>query len=229
MSDEFWGSMSGNETVWAVLHEDNGDGTFDPETDGELQGFGGAAATPITVRKGAGSVAVAASGFSVKEAQNGTVFLPQITTSQSSFVVLKTNTNGQPGTIVGHTALEAGTTTNVSVAVDLAYYDDQQAQFLLWATVYADDGDGTFDPETDRLVTAGDQPVASLFTVKKPLGNDNGDGGLVNTPSATATQSATETTEPAATTTTSTDGPGFGLLSAIAGVTLLSVLLGRKR
>ncbi|WP_338729339.1 PGF-CTERM sorting domain-containing protein [Haladaptatus sp. DJG-WS-42] len=227
MSDEFWNDMAGNETVWAVLHEDNGDGEFNPKSDGELQAFGGAAATPITVRKGAGSVSVAAAGFSVKETQVNNVTIPQVTTSQSSFLVLRTNTNGAPGEIVGHAPLAAGTETNVPVIINETYFDAQQAQFLLWATVYEDNGDGEFDPATDKLVTAGGVPVASLFTVAKPLGDNSGDGGLVNTPSQTATQTTTDA-EPTQTPTT-TEGPGFGVLAALVALSgFVCIRLGRR-
>lgn len=225
MSDEFWSEMDGNETVWAVLHEDNGDGEFNPERDAALQAFGGAAAVPITVRKGAGSVSVAAAGFSVKETQVNRVTIPQVTTTQSSFLVLRTNTNGAPGKIVGHTPLTAGTETNVAVEINQTYFDPQQDQFLLWATVYTDNGDGEFDPTTDNLVMAGEAPVASLFTVAKPLGDNSGDG-MVNTPEETTTQT---TTDAQPTETTTTEGPGFGLLTAFVALSAFVCVQLRRR
>ncbi|WP_332899564.1 DUF7282 domain-containing protein [Haladaptatus sp. CMSO5] len=228
MSDGFWQSMDGNETVWAVLHEDNGDGEFDPESDAELQAFGGAAATPLTVRKATGSVSVAAAGFSVKETQENEVTIPQVTAGQSSFLVLKTNTNGSPGDIVGHATLTPGTQTDVHVAINETYFDAQQAQFLLWATVYEDNGDGEFDPATDTLVTAGDAPVASLFTVAKPLGDNSGGVG-VNTPTETATETTAASQPSETTTTTDTSGSGFGVLAVLVALAaFVCVQLGRQ-
>jgi hypothetical protein len=114
---------------------------------------------------------------------------------------------------VGVTQLDAGEHTNVSVGLDDAFFTSRPANatFSLWARVYVDDGDGTFDAD-DRPVRVGEEPVGTRFGVEKVLPGRTptptpDEGSIVVTASPTATASTTPTASPP---TSPTDSPTAG-------------------
>jgi PGF-CTERM protein len=129
---------------------------------------------------------------------------------------------------------------NVSVDLDASFYDSlaDNESATLTATVYHDDGDGTFAPGADRLVTAGGTAVASTFEVTKVPNADRTTSIVVTAtgttvPAATTTDDATAPADdPADSATDPTDSgetPGFGALATAAAALAAALALARRR
>lgn len=228
-----------NVTLRATLYGDDGDGEFDPGSDRVLQSFGRPAEEPFAVRRGDGSVRVVAT-LPRGHRSTGNVTISRVDLPRSGHVVLHRDDDGELGDAVGRTALGAGTSRNVTVPIDPAFFADRGERFDLWAVVYLDGGDGEFDADDDP-VTVGRDRVGSLVAVLKtgaPNGSTATTTALVNTPDPTPTvrtpgTSTGSTAGPGASPGTPTDGPrdggsgglplpGFG--SAAAALALLAVL-----
>jgi len=187
VDEEYWAEQSDVATVWATLHKDDGDGQFEPNgDDGVFQSFGGFAGTQVRVGKSDGgqSYVAAASASGVRQATDGpTVAVENVSLAESGYVAIHAvEDDYSPGEVVGHVRLEAGAHENVTVDINESFYESLDERFRLYAMVHAGDGDGTFDAESDAPVTVGEQPVASLFDLRK-TGDD--DDSLVNTPTTT--------------------------------------------
>jgi len=185
---EYWAEQSNATTVWATLHADDGDGQFEPTgDDGVFRSFGSFAGTQIPVGASGGgqSYVVAASASGVRQATDGpTVAVENASLAEDGYLVVHAvEDDYSPGEVVGRVRLAAGVHENVSVELDESFYESLDERFRLYAMVHADDGDGEFDPDADSAVTVGDQPVASLFDLRKTDGGDG--GGVVNTPATT--------------------------------------------
>lgn len=192
---EYWAEQSDNATVWATLHRDDGDGQFEPNGDDDVfRSFGGFAGTEVRVGKSddGQSYVVAANAYGVRQEADGpTVTVENVSLAEPGYVAIHAvEQDYSPGEVVGQVRLEAGVHRNVSVEINRSFYESLDDRFRLYATVHADDGDGEFDPGSDALVTVGDEPVGSLFDLRK--GGDGG-GGLVNTPTTTAGDSLVNT------------------------------------
>jgi hypothetical protein len=239
VDDAVWADWSGTQTVWAVVHRDDGDQEFDPADDPSLVALNPTAKSRFALAKrDGGTVNVIASGFRPQQTTNATVTVPRVTLREPGHVVL-IHGDGESAEPVGSRALAAGSHRNVSVRLDADFFTDQQLRFQLRAVAYSDDGDGTFDA-ADEPVTVDGTTVASSFVVEK---TDNAsvepdDGGLLNTPTGTPTPERTETptATPTAEATTDTEttvatpttgssatGPGgFGLLGALVALTVVA-------
>lgn len=230
IEDAYWNGRSGDTSVRAVLHEDDGDGQFETGEDSPLRWFGRVAATQFRVEKrDAGAVNVVAAGFGSQSTNGPTVTVERVELARDGYLVVHADGNDSAGRIVGRTALDAGVHRNVSVAIDPSFYSERDRIFPLWAAVRADDGDGQFEAEADAPVTVRGSPVMSEFTVHKADGGDGDDGSLVNTPEPT-----TETTSPSNATPTTTDStattadvPGFGVAVALAALVALALFASR--
>jgi hypothetical protein len=99
--------------------------------------------------------------------------------------------------------------------------------------IHRDDGDGQFDPATDRVVRVGDTPVATRLS----LASAGRPSVRVNTPTPTSTAAppstdATETPTAAsatATDTTAASGPGVGPVGAVGAVLAFGLLAAWRR
>ncbi|EMA44682.1 DUF7282 domain-containing protein [Halococcus saccharolyticus] len=214
VSDEAWQAWNGPRTVWAVLHLDDGDGEFDPADDEPAPAFGGSAKQSFAVgKRAAGPASVVASGFG-SQPTNSSVTIERVALGRDGAVVVRADRDGEPGAVVGRTALAAGVHENVSVTLDRSYYRDQDSRFGLWATV----------AERGSPVMIDSGPVASDFTVRKAANTTETDA---TTATATSARSTTGTSEAS-----TTEGPGFGLAASvlvIAGTVALALARRRRR
>lgn len=218
-----WENVTGNTTVWTVLHADDGDGQFDPATDDLLYWFGDPAGDRFSVGKRSGAGYVVTGGGS--GTTTGELLVSRVALPEAGHVVVHEQANGSLGRVRGSQPLSAGTHSDVRVPVNLTANRSQWPP--LSVAIYTDDGDGTLDSADSVVRVAGD-PVAS------PLGRQRAvptrSPGIV-TPTPGNPSTAEPTTargETDASPTTSADGAGFGVpVTVIAGV--LVVLAARRR
>ncbi len=226
-----WRDTDGPREVWVVVHDDSdGDGTFDPGTDNALSLFGRIAGERATVARGEAPAYVAAEQFAPPVAE-GSVSVVTVALPADGYLVLRQNGSDGPGAVVGHVALSAGIHENVTVPLD-DQIPGENGTARLYARLYTDDGDGEFDPNADRLVRAGEEPVGTEFTVETAAGTTTTDGSAVNTAPAVNTPSptSTPTPTPSPTATGSTASPGqdgVGPTAAAAALGLLALLAAR--
>lgn len=96
-------------------------------------------------------------------AADGTVVAETAASLTSGFLVVRADAGGRPGAPLGHTSLDgAAFRTDVAVALDSPLADAR----TLWAVVHVDDGDGEFDPATDRSVAARSPGARQSFVVR---------------------------------------------------------------
>ena len=212
---EAWRDLPTNATLRAVLHGDDGDGEFDPATDRPLTSFGGVAGESFVVRRGTTAYVGASSGGSIQRSTDGVVEVRSVLLPERGYVVLRNSSGGVPGEVVGATALGTGNHTNVSVALDRAFFDAHPANatFSVWAHAYIDDGDGTFDGD-DRPIRAGNETIGTRFGVEKALPGRTptptpDEGSIVRTapPSSTPSPTTPSPTSMSTSTSASTEGP----------------------
>lgn len=208
IDDQFWQDQGESMTIWVTLHDDDGDGQFEPNSDDTIfQSFGGFAGTDVTVGKheAGKTYVVAASAYGVRQETNGsTVTVDNVSLASPGYVTIHAvEQDYSPGDAVGHTQLEAGSHENVTVDIDESFYESLDDRFRLYAIVHTDDGDGEFDPESDPPVTVGEEVVGSSFDLQKASDDD---GGLVNTPEETTADESLVNT-PTTTDTNATDAP----------------------
>jgi hypothetical protein len=247
IGERTWTNWSGTRRLWAVLHRDDGDGTFDPESDPSMAGRNPAAEASFTLRQSDGGAdRVLARVFGSQRLRDGRLTVRRVDLSRPGFVVATSIENER---VVGTRALEAGTHRNVTVALNETFLADQRRDFRVRLVAYHDDGDGRFGTG-DRPVTTGAGPVATTLVAERPA---TGDTGTVTTtqppvvtpsPGTTGTDPSTATPAPApdstptratttslarATDSTSANGPGFGVAVVLLGGLLLVVVGDWKR
>lgn len=248
ISRRAWRNWSGARTVWAVLHEDDGDGEFEPSEDETIDQFGEPAGQRFAVRAGERPAYVTARGFTPQKTDNGTVTVRTVALPEDGYVVVRNATDDGDGQIVARTALPVGTSKDVSVELDDEFFRSRSGVFTLRAVAYTDDGDGSFDGG-DEPVRVGSSVVGSRFGVEKT-------GGPTPTPTSTPThgtesdgdehgtdhhnetdretgQAVSPTSTPiptpprgdaTATTDTTATTPGFGLVGAFVALVGIVVL-----
>lgn len=170
IDQEFWTGQSGNITLWAVMHRDTGDGSFDSDDDPPLRKSESdeLVADRFVVRKApVGSVNVIAERDDAQETDRNQVTLRAARLADDGYVVIRADDGGEPGEVVGHRALPAGEHLDVTVPIDEDFYETRPERFQLWAVVLDSDGDDRFDPTEDRPITAGDEWVMTRFSVKR--------------------------------------------------------------
>lgn len=204
---QFWEENGETMTVWATLHEDDGDGEFEPNgDDGIFRSFGSFAGSELAVGKheAGRTYVVAATAYGVRQQVDGpNVTVENVSLAEPGYVVVRAvEQDHSPGEIVGYASLEAGVHENVTVEIDESFYESADDRFRLYAAVHESDGDGEFDPESDSPVTVGDEQVGSLFDLRKTGGD-----GLVNTPTATTTGEDSLVNTPTENETETTDTP----------------------
>jgi predicted lipoprotein with Yx(FWY)xxD motif len=111
---------------------------------------------------------------------DGTVTVADVFSSGPGWVAIQADNNGQPGTVLGETAVTSGDNPNVVVKID-----PTKATPVMYAAIYSDAGQiGTFEPTgADEIQTVGGQPVHPIFNVT---------GGLPS-PTSTTTPGPTPT------------------------------------
>ncbi|QIO22090.1 hypothetical protein [Haloarcula sp. JP-L23] len=226
-----WTNVSESVTLFAALHSDDGDGAFDPEADAVISREGDPVGHQFVLGKADGNASVLARDQTA--ATNVTV--EQVAIDADGYLVAGTHDSGP----VGVTPLTEGRHENVTVGLDPGFYNSQPSSFELELTLYHDDGDGSFDPAGDTLVTAGSEHVGAHLSIEKATPTVT-----TPTPATTATEDSptqaatTATTAPptdsaTATTpqTTGGSGSGFGVLAALVALAAVvsAVLLWERR
>jgi LPXTG-motif cell wall-anchored protein len=100
---------------------------------------------------------------------NGTVVVAEATAAQDGWMVIHIDQNGNPGPVIGHTAVKKG--ENYKVAVKLER--DVPAGTKLWAMLHIDAGKiGTYEfPGPDAPVVVNNDIVMKDFTTNTASGN----------------------------------------------------------
>lgn len=223
-----WRNWSGDRRVWAVLHADDGDGEFEPADDEMLEQFGDPVGEWFTLERGDAAAYVTAREFAAQPTDDGTVRIRAAALPSDGHVVLRRDAGDAPGEFVGSTNLSAGTTRNVTVALDEEFFRAQEGSFTLYASLYPRDGDGSVDQD-DRPFQAGSDAVATRFGVEKTGGptptattaeDDHADGHEHDHDSTgSATTGTTAGDDPPF---SLGDGAGFGLPASLLAVVLLA-------
>ena len=165
LSPDFWADGNDAHRVWIDLAYDDGDGTYDPETDPSMTRLGQFSPVSVVVRDGNARAYVGAADFGT-QSTNGTVVIRQVSLPTDGHLVLRNGSRSSPGDVVGHATLPAGDHADVAVGLDASFYERAPTSFSLRATAYRDDGDGTLD-DGDRPIAVGDATVGSWFRVVK--------------------------------------------------------------
>ena len=112
--------------------------------------------------------------------ERGKVIIADVLSIGPGWIAIQADNNGQPGDVLGETAVPDGDSKNVSVTID-----PMKSTPVMYAVLYSDGGKvGTFEPNTgDYTEKVGDQPVQPIFNVT---------GGLPS-PTASATPGPTPT------------------------------------
>jgi hypothetical protein len=96
----------------------------------------------------------------------GSVTVSEVSVAAAGFVVIHRDESGVPGAVLGHTPVEAGTTTDVVVMLD----EPVAAGDVLWAMLHTDEGaSGTYEfPGADVPVRDEDDAVvATPFEIEE--------------------------------------------------------------
>ena len=91
---------------------------------------------------------------------DGAVTVPQVTAAQDGWLVIHADNDGSPGAVIGHTAVGAGTTDDVSVDIDA-----DMATQIVYAMLHVDAGEtGTYEfPGADAPATVDGNVVVKPF------------------------------------------------------------------
>ena len=213
LEDTYWQSITNHTTLYAVLHRNEGDESFDPATDPIQES---AAGEPVAARFTLGKTdtnrsLVLAAADHAHEVNTSRVTVRRVSLAHDGYLVIRANDGGTPGPIVGRTALLAGTHRAVTVAIDEHFYAHRDERFSVWAVLHRANGDGTFDPAADPPVTVGGAPVQTQLSLHRTDEIDSHEHGTA-TPTVTpeghaATAHPTETSTPSPTPSTATTTP----------------------
>jgi len=238
VDDATWDGWSGNRTLWAVLHRDDGDGQFDPASDPAMTARNPAARAQFTLRRSAsGDARVLGTGPQALPLSDGAVTFPRVDLPAAGHLVVEPIDGGEP---VGTTPLDAGSHANVTVALNDSFVADQQDRFRVRAVAYRDNGevDGALDAGDHPVTVAGD-PVATVVVVRsgddagvvvltpEPTGTDASDPGAPGASDGAATDGPPTDGPPTdgPTATASATGPGFVAFGAVGALALLAATL----
>ena len=258
IDESYWQNVTNHTTLFAVLHRNEGDEEFDPDTDPmQASASGDLVATRFMVGKtDENRSLVLAETDHAQEVNSSQVTVRSVSLASDGHLVIRANADGAPGDVVGQTALSAGTHRDVTVAIDEHFYSHRDERFSVWAVLHCGDGDGQFDPDGDRPQTVDGARIQTQLDLHRTGDIEAHDHG---TPSPTATptsgnethdqdHSHTETTTPAPTPTYSptpapapdpTDppttqastgqAPGFTLLGGLVALLTFGLLARRGR
>jgi len=167
--------------------------------------------------------------FDDQPLENGTLTVSEANLSDGGYVAV-TNASGA---VLGHSEyLEAGVHENVTVALS----DEPARGGVFIATAHLDDGNESFDASADpAYVNENDVAVSSTayVTVEEPDAAETTEAttDAAETTAATTaaeTVEATETTDAATEETTTSEGPGFGVVAAVVGLLGAALFVARS-
>lgn len=246
IEESVWTNVSGNLTIWAMLHRDTGDGSFDAADDPVVETADGEpVGSRLTVKKSAaGKVNILAEADHAQETNTSEVTVRRVELADPGYIAIYADNDGEQAQIVGHKHLEAGIHETVTVGIDDAFYHAQPERFDLWAGIHHSNGDSAFDSTDDPPVRVAGHPIATRLSLKRtdeidhepteePTTTDDGEAhdhsdGHDHDDSSDDQQSHDETSTPTPTPTASptiqpdstpTPGqPGFGVVSTLLAV-----------
>jgi hypothetical protein len=98
---------------------------------------------------------------------DGTVVVEAVFVASDSFLAVQRDDGGNPGAVVGHTAVSGGDgfLTDLTVDIDDATWRDWNGSRTVHLTLRSDDGDGTFEPSEDPVVTSFGSPTTETARV----------------------------------------------------------------
>lgn len=102
---------------------------------------------------------------------NGSVVVEQAFLSQQGYVAITTDPDSGEGRVLGARPLGVGLHTGIRVGVDSDYWATTSGNTTLRVRLYADDGDGQFDPDSDPVLRWLDRPAGDAFAVRKATGS----------------------------------------------------------
>lgn len=249
IDDEYWTDVDGGTHLLVAAHEADGDGEFTwPDGDPLYRPDDDLVVDHVAVRKADGT---SARVLAARQESDGAVTLRRVDLPQDGFVVLFEDADGERGEVVGVRRLPAGRHENVTVEVDPRFYNEVRARLYLVAGVHVDDGDGTWNADSDEPVLVDDEPVTTSFDARKtrasvptpeptPTSSPTRTATATATPSAAATPTAPSTSSPAADSSTADDGqsptptppvggvPGFGPSVALVALAVAGLVAARS-
>lgn len=169
VDEDAWANWTAG-SLWVVLHDDDGDGRFEPDEDRPVPTFGRTAATGVTVAKGDRALVTAVTD-TPQRSDDATVTVRRAVLPRDGQLLVR---NASDGRVLGRTTLSAGGHEGVNVELDEASVEGRDG-LTLEAVVAGSDGEP---------VTAGDQAVATRFDVRFGNGG-NATSGVVQTATAT--------------------------------------------
>lgn len=151
------------------------------------------------------------------------VIVDSVVYTDTGWIVIHRDADGNPGPVIGQSAIEAGTNEDVTVLLD----EDVEDGEALWAMLHVDAGtEGTYEfPGPDVPVTQNGEIVMQQFTVTGGAAAQAAQVTPTVTPAAAAQVTPTATpTAPTTLPTTGGEGGGFPLVLSLA-LLALGVLL----
>jgi len=162
-------------------------------------------------------------GVTVEDQQvaNGTVTVQNVVAAEDGWMVIHRSANGTFGDVIGHTFVQAGTTEDVVVPIEVG-----QATQTLYAMLHIDAGqEGVYEfPGPDAPVQVNGQIVVEPFTVTNFAQLGATPGAVTGTPTAATGTSTAATGTPTAATGTPTAGVGTPTVTATRTATPPQVL-----
>ncbi len=202
----------GEERVWVVLHEDDGDGEFDADADPPLESFGSVAGSQVMIRPGDQPVYVSAPSEASQNAADGTVTIERVAAAEDGRLLVQTVRGREPGDVVGSASVSAGLNEGVTVELDEDFVEEQGDYFGVYVTLADADG---------NAVAVGGEPVRTQLSLQK-AGDDSSDVGVVTDGPDDGDESDD-----------GSDGilaqPGFGPVLALGAIAVVVVVAVRAR
>lgn len=192
VDEDVWANWTAG-SLWVVLHDDDGDGTFEPDEDRAVPTFGRTAATGVTVAKGDRALVTAVTD-TPQRPDDATITVRRAVLPRDGQLLVRDASDGR---VLGRTNLSAGPHEGVTVELDQSSVEGRDG-LTLEAVVAGPDGEPA---------TAGEQAVATRFGVRFGSGG-TATGGVVQTATAT----------PGGGTGGPLGQPGFGARAAVIGI-----------
>jgi PGF-CTERM protein len=164
--------------------------------------------------------------FEDQPLEDGSLTVSELNLSDGGYVAVANSS----GAVLGHSEyLEAGAHENVTVA--LSSTPARGGVFI--ATAYLDDGDESFNASADpAYVNENDVAISSTaYVTVEAADSGQATSEATETTETTETTDAmadTETTADATEETTSSEGPGFGVVAAVAGLLGAALFVARS-
>lgn len=153
----------GQQRVWVVLHEDDGDGEFNAGDDPPLESFGSVAGRQIMVSPGDRPVYLSAPSEASQSVADGTVTVDRVAAAEDGRVLVQTVEGREPGDVVGSASVSAGVNEDVTVELDDGFVEEQGDYFGVYVTLANADGEA---------IEIGGESVSTRLSLQKAPADD---------------------------------------------------------